>query len=57
MQFKYFLMKFLRALLTTFLLVVFVFFVLRITGDPAQAMLPDDATEEETTKPRACNNL
>lgn len=47
MQFKYFLMKFLRALLTTFLLVVFVFFVLRITGDPAQAMLPDDATEED----------
>ena len=47
MHIKYFLVKTLRALITTFLLVVFVFFVLRITGDPAQAMLPDDATEED----------
>ena len=47
MHVKYFLVKTLRAFLTTFLLVVFVFFVLRITGDPAQAMLPDDATEED----------
>ena len=46
MHVKYFLVKTLRAFITTFLLVVFVFFVLRITGDPAQAMLPDDATEE-----------
>ena len=46
-------MKTLRALLTTFLLVVFVFFVLRITGDPAQAMLPDDATEEDYIEFRA----
>ena len=47
MHVKYFLIKTLRAFITTFLLVVFVFFVLRITGDPAQAMLPDDATEED----------
>ncbi len=47
MHIKYFLIKTLRAFITTFLLVVFVFFVLRITGDPAQAMLPDDATEED----------
>ena len=47
MHIKYFLVKTLRAFVTTFLLVVFVFFVLRITGDPAQAMLPDDATEED----------
>ncbi len=47
MHVKYFLVKTLRAFFTTFLLVVFVFFVLRITGDPAQAMLPDDATEED----------
>ena len=47
MHIKYFLVKTLRAFITTFLLVVFVFFVLRITGDPAQAMLPDDATEED----------
>lgn len=47
MHVKYFLVKTLRAFITTFLLVVFVFFVLRITGDPAQAMLPDDATEED----------
>ena len=47
MHVKYFLVKTLRAFITTFLLVVFVFFVLRITGDPAQSMLPDDATEED----------
>jgi len=34
--------KFLRAALTLFLVVTFVFFVLRITGDPVSAMMPDD---------------
>ena len=53
MHVKYFLVKTLRAFITTFLLVVFVFFVLRITGDPAQAMLPDDATEEDYIEFRA----
>ena len=34
--------KLLRALLTLFLVVTFVFLVLRITGDPVSAMMPDD---------------
>ena len=34
--------KLFRALLTLFLVVTFVFFVLRITGDPVSAMMPDD---------------
>lgn len=34
--------KFFRAMLTLFLVVTFVFFVLRITGDPVSAMMPDD---------------
>ena len=34
--------KILRAALTLFLVVTFVFFVLRITGDPVSAMMPDD---------------
>ncbi|MCQ2604109.1 MAG: ABC transporter permease [Spirochaetia bacterium] len=53
MHLKYFLMKTLRALLTSLLLVVFVFFVLGITWDPAQSMLPDDATEEDMVEFRA----
>lgn len=32
----------LRAALTLFLVVTFVFFVLRLTGDPVSAMMPDD---------------
>lgn len=32
----------LRAMLTLFLVVTFVFFVLRLTGDPVSAMMPDD---------------
>ncbi|WP_143529972.1 ABC transporter permease [Salibaculum halophilum] len=34
--------RILRALLTLFLVVTFVFFVLRLTGDPVSAMMPDD---------------
>ncbi|MES0884088.1 ABC transporter permease [Roseibium sp. SCP14] len=34
--------KLFRAALTLFLVVTFVFFVLRITGDPVSAMMPDD---------------
>ncbi|MEM6637413.1 MAG: ABC transporter permease [Pseudomonadota bacterium] len=32
----------LRAMLTMFLVVTFAFFVLRLTGDPVSAMMPDD---------------
>ncbi|MDE0303948.1 MAG: ABC transporter permease [Albidovulum sp.] len=34
--------KILRTLFTLFLVVTFVFFVLRLTGDPVSAMMPDD---------------
>ncbi len=40
-------MKILRAVITMLLVVTFVFIVLRVTGDPAQAILSEDATEEE----------
>jgi peptide/nickel transport system permease protein len=36
-----------RSLLTLWLVVTIVFVVLRLTGDPAQAMLRDDATPEQ----------
>lgn len=47
MHITYFLSKTARAIITMILVVTFVFVVLRMTGDPAQAMLPDDATEQE----------
>lgn len=34
--------KVLRALFTLWLVVTFVFVVLRLTGDPTQQLLPDD---------------
>ena len=47
MQYKYFLLKILRAVITMLMVVTFVFVVLRITGDPAQIILSEDSTEEE----------
>ncbi len=47
MHITYFLVKILRAIITMLLVVTFVFFVLRVTGDPAQAILPPDASEQE----------
>jgi len=38
--------KWLRAILTLLICVTIVFFVLRISGDPAQALLPDDTPAE-----------
>lgn len=38
--------KLARAVFTMWLVVTFVFFVLRLTGDPAQQLLPDDAPPE-----------
>jgi peptide/nickel transport system permease protein len=43
----YLLRRFLRGLLTLWLVVTMVFVVLRLTGDPARALLPDDATQEQ----------
>ena len=50
MQYKYFLLKILRAIITMLMVVTFVFFVLRLTGDPAQAILSEDSTDEEYTE-------
>ncbi|MCP5514372.1 MAG: ABC transporter permease [Spirochaetales bacterium] len=47
MHITYFLGKIARALFTMVLVVTFVFVVLRATGDPAQAMLPEDATQQD----------
>lgn len=41
---RYTIRRFLRGLLTMWLVMSFVFVVLRLSGDPAEAMLPDDAT-------------
>ncbi len=42
MTITYMLWKVLRAILTMWLVVTFVFFVLRLTGDPVAQLLPDD---------------
>ena len=39
-------LKLLRAGFTMWLVVTFVFFVLRVTGDPVEQLLPDDASPE-----------
>lgn len=39
--------RFIRSAVTLWLVVTAVFFVLRLTGDPAQAMLSDEATPEQ----------
>ncbi|MGD9893062.1 MAG: ABC transporter permease [Dehalococcoidia bacterium] len=44
---KFFVRRLLRSILTLLLVVTAVFIALRVTGDPAQAMLPDDATPEQ----------
>lgn len=44
---RYTIRRFLRGLLTVWLVMTVVFVVLRISGDPAEAMLPDDATIEQ----------
>ncbi len=44
---RYTIRRFLRGLLTMWLVMTFVFVVLRLSGDPAEAMLPDDATVEQ----------
>ena len=46
MNLRYASIKFLRAVFTLWLVVTFVFFILRITGDPAQQLLPDDVGPE-----------
>lgn len=43
----FFLGRLARSLLTIWLVVTVVFLVLRLSGDPAQALLPDDATPDQ----------
>ena len=47
MHISYFLIKIARSIITMLLVVTFVFFVLRATGDPAQTILPPDSSQEE----------
>mgnify|MGYP003110564723 FL=1 len=46
MNLRYVSIKLLRAIFTLWLVVSFVFIVLRITGDPTEQLLPDDVGEE-----------
>lgn len=46
MSLRYAAIKFLRAMLTLWLVVTFVFVVLRVTGDPTEQLLPDDVGQE-----------
>ena len=43
---RFFLVKLLRAMLTLLLVVSFVFVILRVSGDPTDILLPDDATAD-----------
>lgn len=43
---RYVVNRLLRGILTLWVVVTLVFVVLRLTGDPAQALLPDDATQD-----------
>ena len=52
MNFVYIFQKSFRALITLILVVTFIFFVLRITGDPVVTMLPDDTDPEIIEKMR-----
>lgn len=44
---RYILSRLLRSIATMWVVVTIVFVVLRLSGDPAQALLPDDATPEQ----------
>ncbi|HEU0070374.1 MAG TPA: ABC transporter permease [Alphaproteobacteria bacterium] len=46
MSARFFLTKILRAVLTLLLVVSFVFIILRISGDPTDILLPDDASQD-----------
>lgn len=46
MNYMFVFQKIVRALITLVLVVTFIFFVLRITGDPVVTMLPDDTDPE-----------
>lgn len=43
---RFFLVKLVRAMLTLLLVVSFVFVILRVSGDPTDILLPDDATAD-----------
>ncbi|MEX2644127.1 MAG: ABC transporter permease [Acetobacterales bacterium] len=46
MNLRFLSIKFLRALVTLWLVVTFVFVILRLSGDPAEQLLPDDVAPE-----------
>lgn len=43
---RFFLTKLLRAVVTLWLVVTFIFVILRLSGDPTDILLPDDASQE-----------
>ena len=53
MHVTYFIGKTLRAIATMLLVVTFVFVVLRLTGDPAYIILPEEATDQDRAEFRA----
>jgi len=54
---RFFLVKLLRAALTLLLVVSFVFVILRLSGDPTDILLPDDATTDTIEYYRAAWGL
>ncbi len=57
MNIMYILQKTFRATITLILVVTFIFFVLRVTGDPVVTMLPDDTDPEIIEQMRAAWGL
>jgi peptide/nickel transport system permease protein len=43
---RFFFVKLMRAILTLLIVVSFVFIILRVSGDPTDILLPDDATQD-----------
>src|SRR5690349_21208489 len=43
---RFLLTKLLRAIVTLWLVVTFIFVILRLSGDPTDILLPDDASQE-----------
>ena len=49
---KYALKRIIKALITIFFILTLVFFFTRMSGDPTNWILPDDATEEQRIEMR-----
>ena len=56
-MFSFLLRKFFRGILTLFLVVSFTFIILRVSGDPAEILLPDDTPPEVVAEYREALGL